>query len=98
MKKTTCASLLVVLNILVALAVEAAPAAPKTAVESKAKTPPPGVGEDKNATSEKFDIMRRDERSGTDVFAIPLDESEVEDEEDINEYEKKNVFNLPEKR
>lgn len=47
------------------------------------------------ATREKDKIMLRDQVDSTDTFAIPLDESEVEDEAQINRDEKKNLFNLP---
>lgn len=51
----------------------------------------------KNATEtkEKDYIMRRNEIDSTDVLAIPLDDSEVEDEEEINRAEKRDVFPLP---
>lgn len=94
MRKTTCASLLVVLNIVASLALEAAVADKKTTTEARTSSSALSDGN----PSEKFDIMRRDERSGTDALAIPLDESEVEDEEDINAYEKNNTFNLPTKK
>lgn len=44
---------------------------------------------------EKFNLMERDENENSDTLAIPLDDSEVEDEEEINAAEKKNVFDLP---
>lgn len=51
----------------------------------------------KNAaeTKDKDYIMRRDQIENTDVLAIPLDDSEVEDEEEINRAEKREVFPLP---
>lgn len=51
----------------------------------------------KNATEtkEKDYIMRRNQIDTTDVLAIPLDDSEVEDEEEINQAEKRDVFPLP---
>lgn len=36
---------------------------------------------------ERIDIIKQDQISGTDTLAIPLDESEVEDEELIDEME-----------
>lgn len=45
--------------------------------------------------NEKYDIMHRNQIDDTDVLAIPLDDSEVEDEEEINQLEKKEVFDLP---
>jgi hypothetical protein len=50
---------------------------------------------DSSPTQEKYDIMRRNEIDDTDVLAIPFDDSEVEDEEEINQAEKKEVFSLP---
>lgn len=47
-----------------------------------------------SSTQQKDEIMRRDQMDDTDTFAIPLDSSEVEDEEEINRLEQKKVFNL----
>lgn len=47
-----------------------------------------------NSTQRKDEIMRRDQIDNTDTYAIPLDSSEVEDEEEINRLEGKKVFNL----
>lgn len=47
------------------------------------------------STQEKFNLMERDEKNGTDALAIPFDESEIEDEQQINMDEKKDVFQLP---
>ncbi len=44
-----------------------------------------------------YDISERDEIDGTDALAIPLDDSELEDEEEINRAEKREVFQLPSK-
>lgn len=44
---------------------------------------------------EKYDIMKRDQIDETDIYAIPYDDSEVEDEEEINRDEKRDVFPLP---
>ncbi|WP_075882562.1 hypothetical protein [Candidatus Protochlamydia sp. W-9] len=43
----------------------------------------------------KYEIMRRNRIDDTDVLAIPLDDSEVEDQEEVNRFEKKEVFALP---
>ncbi|WP_068470836.1 hypothetical protein [Candidatus Protochlamydia phocaeensis] len=51
--------------------------------------------ESDSTTQEKYDIMRRDEIDNTDTYAIPFDESEVEDEQQIDMDEKKDVFPLP---
>ncbi len=51
-----------------------------------------------SSTQQKFDIMERDEMEDTDTLAIPFDDSEVEDEEEINRAEKKEVFSLPSKK
>lgn len=47
---------------------------------------------------DEYDILHRDEIDDTDTFAIPFDSSEVEDEEQINRDEKKDVFHLPHSR
>lgn len=47
---------------------------------------------------EKYEIMKRDQVDTTDIFGIQLDDSEVEDEEEINQAEKKEVFKLPQPR
>ncbi|CAF24284.1 hypothetical protein [Candidatus Protochlamydia amoebophila] len=46
----------------------------------------------------KYEIMRRNGIDNTDVLAIPLDDSEVEDQEEVNQVEKKEVFALPHSR
>jgi hypothetical protein len=51
--------------------------------------------EDSSATHKKFNLMERDENEDSDTLAIPFDDSEVEDEEEIDAGEKKNVFDLP---
>lgn len=48
--------------------------------------------------NEKYDILRRDQVDQTDIFEIPLGDSEVEDEEELNRAEKKEVFKLPSAR
>ncbi len=47
------------------------------------------------SVQEKFNIMERDENEDTDTLAIPLDDSEVEDEEELDYAEGKNEFDLP---
>gem|GEM_PF-2965451 len=44
------------------------------------------------------DLIERDEIDNTDVLAIPFDDSEIEDEQEINQGEKKEVFSLPHSR
>jgi hypothetical protein len=51
--------------------------------------------ENSSETQEKFNLMERDENEDSDTLAIPFDDSEVEDEEEIDAAEKKNVFDLP---
>lgn len=46
-------------------------------------------------TQEKFNIIDRDQVDETDIYAIPYDDSEVEDEEQLNRLERKEVFPLP---
>lgn len=47
---------------------------------------------------DEYDILERDEIDDTDSLAIPFDDSEVEDEEEIDHLEKKDVFHLPHSR
>ena len=47
------------------------------------------------STQEKFDIMERNQNEDTDTLAIPLDDSEVEDEEEIDYAEGEDEFDLP---
>lgn len=47
---------------------------------------------------DEYEILRRDNIDNSDVLAIPFDDSEVEDEEQINRDEKKEVFSLPHPR
>lgn len=46
-------------------------------------------------SAEKYEIIKRNRIDSTDTLAIPFDDSEVEDEEEINTLEKKEVFDLP---
>lgn len=59
-------------------------------VTSNAK---PAVNPDNSANSaknkERFDVMKVDENEDTDTLAIPLDSSEVEDEEEIDRLERR---------
>lgn len=43
----------------------------------------------KQSVDEKFDVIEEDETDDTDPLAIPFDESEVEDEEQIDRMEGK---------
>lgn len=45
-----------------------------------------------------YDIIERNQIDNTDTLAIPLDDSEVEDEEEINKAEGRNTFKLPQAR
>jgi hypothetical protein len=52
---------------------------------------------EKNARFDKqVEIIHRDQVDNTDVYAIQLDDSEVEDEQELNTLEGKKVFDLPE--
>lgn len=44
---------------------------------------------------EEYNIMKRDQIDNTNTLAIPFDDSEVEDEEEIDRLEGKNTFDLP---
>lgn len=45
-----------------------------------------------------YDILKRDQVDTTDTYAIPLDDSEVEDEQEINQDEHQSIFQLPHSR
>jgi hypothetical protein len=51
-----------------------------------------------NADEEYYNILKRDQIDNTDVLAIPLDDSEIEDEEEIDRAERNNTFPLPHPR
>ena len=66
--------------------------------DSKGQSPftnKPASKTDQTTTQKKFELMKRNENEDTDIYAIPFDDSEIEDEEQINEMEKKEVFSLP---
>lgn len=44
---------------------------------------------------EEYDILKRDNIENSDSLAIPYDDSEVEDEEEVNRIEGKDLFHLP---
>lgn len=46
-------------------------------------------------TDEKYEILKRDQIDPTSTLAIPFDDSEMEDEEEINDIEGKQVFPPP---
>jgi hypothetical protein len=46
-------------------------------------------------TNEKFEVIQRDQIDNTDTYAIPIDSSEVEDEQQINRNAKKQIFSIP---
>lgn len=59
---------------------------------------PPPKAPASDSAQEKYDIIKRDQIDSTDTYAIPLDDSEVEDEEELNRIENKQVFPLPQRR
>ncbi|MCE2981945.1 MAG: hypothetical protein LW832_00120 [Parachlamydia sp.] len=65
-------------------------------VEAQPATTPSQAKQHDAAQKDK--IMLRDQIDDTDIYAIPFDDSEVEDEEEINRAEKKEVFPLPHSR
>ncbi len=71
--------------------IEGATEVPKPAAPATSSKGTPADGK----TQEKYDIMKRDHIDTTDIFAIQLDDSEIEDEEEINRLEGKEVFPLP---
>lgn len=69
---------------------------PSQNIQSSSKTGPSGSHADEE--DDEYDIMERDEIDDTDTYAIPFDDSEIEDEEEINQAEKKEVFPIPHAR
>lgn len=47
------------------------------------------VERDNRSYQQKMDVMREDQTDSTDIFAIPLDDSEVEDQEELDMWEGK---------
>jgi len=45
-----------------------------------------------------YNIMKKDQIDNSNTLAIPFDDSEIEDEEEINRDERKNTFSLPRSR
>ncbi|MDP1879801.1 MAG: hypothetical protein Q8K60_02530 [Parachlamydiaceae bacterium] len=54
--------------------------------------------ENQSPAEEKYKVINIDQRDSTDIYAIPYDDSEIEDEEEINRAEKKKVFPIPNSR
>lgn len=69
-------------------------------VDPSAKSTPSSSRPATNAAQqdEYYNIMKRDQIDNTNVLAIPLDDSEIEDEEEINRDEHKETFPLPHSR
>ena len=44
---------------------------------------------------EEYDILKRNQVDTSDTLAIPYDDSEVEDEEEVDRIEGKDLFHLP---
>lgn len=51
-----------------------------------------------NTTEEYYNILNRDQIDNSNTLAIPFDDSEIEDEEEINRDERSNTFPLPHSR
>ncbi len=47
---------------------------------------------------DEYDILERDQIDSTNTLAIPFDDSEVEDEEEIDRDEDRDIFHLPHSR
>lgn len=63
---------------------------------NKATVNPQAKQQSAEVQNEKYNILNRDEFvDDTDTLAIPLDDSEIEDEEEVDRILKKNVFPLP---
>lgn len=54
--------------------------------------------DEEDEEDEEYYILNRDEIDNSNTLAIPFDDSEIEDEEEINRDEKKDVFPLPHSR
>lgn len=78
---------------LLALSIEAAPTQPAANKGNNSSNP-----NSQSQTEARFNIMNRDQADGSDIYAIPYDDSEIEDEEEINRWQKKEVFPLPHSR
>lgn len=65
--------------------------------DEKSAAAPVAPNTNAQVTTEKgeYNILKRDQIDVTDTLAIPLDDSEVEDEEEVNRIEGKDLFNLP---
>ena len=48
--------------------------------------------------AEEYELLNRDQIDNSNTLAIPFDDSEVEDEEEIDRLENKDVFALPHSR
>jgi hypothetical protein len=46
-------------------------------------------------SQKEYEVLRRDQVDSTSTLTIPLDESEVEDELQINKNERKTIFSIP---
>jgi hypothetical protein len=71
---------------LISLAIEAAPNRSSSANQNNSNQ--------RQEDAERDEIMREDQVDNTDIYAIPLDSSEVEDEEQINRLEGKQEFKI----
>jgi len=55
----------------------------------------PTANANQQSNSPELQILYRNRIDDTDILAIPLDDSEVEDQEEINQLERRQVFDLP---
>ncbi|CUI16640.1 hypothetical protein PNK_1017 [Candidatus Protochlamydia naegleriophila] len=84
---------------LLTLSIEAAPNQPAANQANNPANPNRQFDQSQAAkTDARFNIMNRDQADGSDIYAIPYDDSEIEDEEEINRWQKKEVFPLPHSR
>ena len=54
--------------------------------------------EEDDEEDEYYEILNRDQIDNSNTLAIPFDDSEIEDEEEIDRDEGKDVFHLPHSR
>ncbi len=81
---------------LLALSIEAVPS--QSTANQGNNSANPNSQSQASKTEARFNIMNRDQADGSDIYAIPYDDSEIEDEEEINRWQKKEVFPLPHSR
>ena len=65
-----------------------------TSLEAASENAPTRAGQVNSSLQRKLEIMKDDQQEGTDIFAIPFDESDIEDQIQINQDERRNLNDL----